>query len=444
MALLVHYSTPDEVELANGVATVFNERTSSSSGSLQARLVTQSGAVSVTNPDPNARPEIVVVYGTGGKPVQEQSSSLVPLGSRVLNWPADYQDLGGMLFKVYSNYCGWVNPETMPTNFPVLDFEYKQVAPGMLLVKQVRELPAPAPGLDSPYLLNELTTYWVYQHEGSGVFPNHRAKCRLTLQTENLLLTDTNMASCFYSNAEFEFRENTNLITITGPPASWPGASHLVTNLPFLGIVVEDRWVIGSGANERAYCLRTAIPMVNPAEKAFVPQREMQKWLSVIYATPVVTVDVDLNVTTTNREDIQLIYWPDLSRVPPSAPERFSCTNGLEFQISVYEILGDLQRRSGISPEPPIGPLPLPPLAETRITGLTSEPLVLRDYYSQSAAPGHWSAQYLFEPRLEPALPVSQLRELEAANIQLIHVFKHIVEGVRVTVLGCDGRFRSL
>jgi len=442
MALLVHYSTPDEVELANGVATVSYEGTTGGSRQLQAQLVTQAGAVSITNPDTNGRPEIVVV-GERLRPVQNQSSSLIPLGSRVLNWPADYQNLARMLFQVYSNYCGW-RSGTTPTNFPLLDFEYKKDATGALLVKQVRELPVPGPTLDTPYLLNEPTTYWVYQYEASRALANHRVKCRLTLRTKNLRLTATNLTECFYTDARFEYRDGTNLFSLTGTPTNWPGAFHSVSNVPSVGMVVQDSWTVGSGTNQRLYCLRLAIPLVNAAETPFVAQRELRKWLSVTYATPVPTLDRQLNATLTNREEIQLIYCPNLSNTQPALAETLATTNGVSFQISVFDILGELRRRSGIDPTPMIGPVPLAPLAETRIEGLTFEPIVLRDYYSQSAAPGHWSAEYVFEPRLEPDLPAAQLGELEAANIQLIHVFNHITHGSRVTILGCDGHFRAL
>ena len=35
---------------------------------------------------------------------------------------------------------------------------------------------------------------------------NHRLKCFLTLQTRNVRLTDTNLASCFYTDGRFEYR----------------------------------------------------------------------------------------------------------------------------------------------------------------------------------------------------------------------------------------------
>ncbi|HEY8943465.1 MAG TPA: PEP/pyruvate-binding domain-containing protein, partial [Polyangiaceae bacterium] len=55
MGVLVHYSVPDPTELANGVATLTVE----SPEARKVDLVTQLGAVSVTNPEGSARPETV-------------------------------------------------------------------------------------------------------------------------------------------------------------------------------------------------------------------------------------------------------------------------------------------------------------------------------------------------------------------------------------------------
>jgi hypothetical protein len=100
MAVLVHYSTPDEQELANGVATVALEQQTFGDARLKAKLVTQKGAVSVTNPEGNAQPEIVEGYEPDWFQVV-QPSGLVPLGSQVLEWPKDYEILSGLLFGVY-------------------------------------------------------------------------------------------------------------------------------------------------------------------------------------------------------------------------------------------------------------------------------------------------------------------------------------------------------
>jgi hypothetical protein len=102
-------------------------------------------------------------------------------------------------------------------------------------------------------------------------------------------------------------------------------------------------------------------------------------------------------------------------------------------------------------PNPPTGAVagytaPLIHFVETHITGLTTDPIVLHDYYSQTYRPGHhnFSEDFIFEPRLDPALPAAIRDELDAANVQLLHVHWPGHENVTFTVLGFDGVFRKL
>jgi len=59
---------------------------------------------------------------------------------------------------------------------------------------------------------------------------------------------------------------------------------------------------------------------------------------------------------------------------------------------------------------------------ETVITGFTSEPIILHNYYSQSYHAGHhdWCKSFIFEPQLEPGISQTILDELKTQNIRLI------------------------
>jgi len=67
---------------------------------------------------------------------------------------------------------------------------------------------------------------------------------------------------------------------------------------------------------------------------------------------------------------------------------------------------------------------PLLRIIESRIEGFTSEPLVLRGYWSQTFNDVHLTnaEEFLFEPRLEEGLSAALLDELEAADIVQIYV----------------------
>ena len=84
---------------------------------------------------------------------------------------------------------------------------------------------------------------------------------------------------------------------------------------------------------------------------------------------------------------------------------------------------------------------------ETRIEGLTTQPILLHGYYSQTYRPEHhnFGERFIFEPRLEPGLPLAVLNELQAANIRLIHLYHdRYGSGSKATILGLDGKFREL
>jgi hypothetical protein len=103
-------------------------------------------------------------------------------------------------------------------------------------------------------------------------------------------------------------------------------------------------------------------------------------------------------------------------------------------------------------PQPPIGiaagyTAPLIAWKETRIEGLTSEPIVLRDYFSQTYRPEHhnFSENFLFEPALEPGISPAILGELRVKDIRQIYVYwGGLDHEAQILVAGENGQFRPL
>lgn len=141
MAVLVHYSFPDEIELANGVATLEIQRPEAGERAVAAQLVSQVGASSITNPDSNLQAEVVrAVYLD--LPVEpaltvEQISGLLGEGETVLAWTGGYSELVGLLDLAALAYEAFYPAEPLLE----LDFEWKYVAPGNLVIKQIRRIP---------------------------------------------------------------------------------------------------------------------------------------------------------------------------------------------------------------------------------------------------------------------------------------------------------------
>lgn len=442
MGLLVHHSAPDETEMANGVAKVHYEAPTSwvRTPQLVSDLVTQAGAESVTNPDTSALPEVVRVTEVEAEQ-PSQTSSLVPLGSTVLTYPADYEALFGLMKRVYTNYsalAGYQFPEG-----PLLDFEYKKIRPGWLQLKQVRELPQQHRTLVDPFLVNEPTTYEVFNCEQTSAMADHRLKCRLTLETRNVRLTDTNLARSFYTDGRFELRLGTEVQALTGAPSTWPGASHAVTQTAS-GRAVQDRWEVGSGAERRTYVLTTIVPTVNPDDGLVLTARDLAKRLDVTYASP--QPEPDGPATTTDF--VRLIMAPDPATLSPGPTETYQAGR---LSVSIT-FLASSDVTHGLPPTAdPLAdgefPAYYPSWAQATLTGLLAEPVVLSGYYATTGALGHKAAfqWHLFEPAADPSLPAAQRQAFESANIKLIYVYREVRSGTTtVRVLGTDDVFRNL
>ena len=437
MAILAHYSYPDEIELANGVGTVMSEKSLWGSPSLTARLVTQPGAVSVANPEGNARPEIVNM-GEGGMPQLEQASTLIPLGSRVFS-EDEYSVLSSLLFAVYKKY-----PNSTSSSI-ALDFEYKKIAPSQFILKQVRQIPTAATNIINRYLLSETVRHWVFQSESTDIYANHRLRCWLTAKTRNIRLDNAGYASCFYDDINIEFREGTNVITLKGSPSLWPDASHSFSKDARRGMVVVDRWSRGTGTNKYIYQLTSVIPDSLSVATPFVPQAEIRKWLQVTYPRPVYNYNSSQPITS---EEVQLVSCPEIEQLKQDTVKVFSGPNGLRFSVAFLNPPADV---------PVLGvdnnfwgtlPAFYSPLAHTIIYGLTTNPIELTDYFSQSSKAGHkyrydW---YIFEPVADPNLSETLRQELVSKNIQWISVDREAWTGgkVNVQIKGFDGKFRSL
>lgn len=429
MAVLVHHSTPDPEEMANGVATVTPGRFSD-----EAELVTQLGAVSVANPDRGARPEVVRVtrYDFGTFTEVRARSSLVQLGANVMTWDTDYLDLARLLFSVSEAY---------QRHFPakrhlVLDFEYKKVRPGVLQVKQVREIPQPDRTANlAPFLLNEPTEYCVQQGEQGDVLAIHRLKCRLALSTRNLRVSAANLGQSFYAAGALEYHEAGQVRTLEGSLPAWPGAAHSRSDL-----TVTDRWTLGAGPGLRTYQLRTTLPnlLVSRAESPLLTVQDFDLELAVTYASPVPALNFDGTPAPRREESVRLVRCPAPAEARILQTRVISPKAGVKVETTFYW------------PMPPRGVVagytaPLVRFEETRISGLTTQPLLLRGFYSQTYHPFHHNfvEEFAFEPRLEPGLAPAVLEELRQANIHIILAWSGEEPG-RMKILGWEGQFRDV
>ena len=432
MALLVHHSFPDPIELANGVAT-FNH----GPGSLKhAYLVLQPGANSVTNPEPGQVPEEVdvTISGSGAiYPFVVQYSNLLQLGDTVLEFTEEYETLTQLLIDAADHYAF----VTGLSEF-VLEYEFKKIEPDdHLVVTQVRRVPQAddTPTL-TPFLLNEPVNYCLFQGEGGGtVFATHRLKSQWTVETDSLWLTAENLGVGFFDETSLEYLEGCLTFDQQGPLSGWPGFQHGYTS----GTSTED-WNFADLQNARDYGLTTQqIPEL--LSEAQGPLRLLTDFgwpfdytdlgclsIQVDYETPL--PDRDFSGPTTTTTD-----FGKLCRCPPiEISDILKTRSGTDGGITI-----DTQYYWPKPVDPGAGyTAPLSRFVQTTISGLASQPIVLTGYYSQTYKPGHhnFTAEFLFEPALEPGLPQSTLDELAAADVRALYVSFGFGNEVTVTTYG--------
>lgn len=428
MGVLVHHSFPDEEELANGVATL--DCRYGGSTFITGQIVTQLGAESVTNPDGTSTPEVVDYFSSGsivGVDLR-QYSSRVPLGAFVMDWEADYRGFGELFKKVADGFR-----TLYPTKSRFyLDFEYKKDVNLGLVLKQVREIPNPATtNRTVPFLVDEPVEWVVAQREAGDVFGNHRLKSIWALNAANARLNSTNLAQGIYTHGTLNYVENGFVQSLGGALNTWPNASNSLAG-------EINYWTTGAGPNRRAWQLHTTITTnVTGAQPPIFTQNDFQSSISVDYATPQPTISYLGRFATTTNEIAFLERRRALGPNDILKQRTASKPGVVDIEIKFYW-----------PNEPPTAAgytAPLVRFVETRITRLTTQPIVLTGYYSQTYRPGHhnFTEEFIFEPRLEPGLPASTLSELQAANIQFLHVELGFTEDV-INVLGLDGKLRKL
>ena len=408
MALLVHHSFPDEIELANGVATM--ERNHNSDWNVE--LVSQKGAISVTNPPVDAVPEIMRIDAGAWGPTTwlAQQSSLVPLRENtVLASEQEYLDLYDLLVAAAEEYCRARGQTDL-----VFDLEYKKTSPeGSLVVKQIREISQGFVGkYDTPFLLDQPTVFSTLQGRGSDVLTSHRLKSRWTIVPKLLWLSDENLTESIYEEVAIEYVgdgqvRQLNSILLS-PEETW----HMYEGPQWESdrYDLTDRWRVSDLCNPRTFRLRTTPLFETTLSDPVVTVDDLRLTAEIDYDVAVPLGDSKM--TLSESAPLYVAWEPTAGDVPEECLFDDPNTGVLihtQFRVR-WRVWG-------------FGPPTSVQFVETRIEGLTSEPIVLTDYFSQSVGGGSHLCpkNFLFEPGLEPGISPQILAELKAQNIRLIY-----------------------
>jgi len=408
MALLAHHSFPDDIELANGVATL--KRPWGTQWS--ANVVSQKGAISVTNPPADASPEEVRIDNSpfrGPFPMLVTRSSLVPLRENtVLEWEQEYIELYELLSAAAEQYCSVTGRDN-----PELDFEFKKIAPeGKLVIKQIREIPQPnSAAYTEPFLLGEARNFRTLQGRGSNVFTNHRLKSRWTIKPGNLWLNEDNLQRCIYEEVRMEYVADGQIHYISAEPSVLPGAEHSYESpqSEWERYSTTDTWRLADLHNPRTYHLRTEPVFQSELADPIVTPDDLRIGIEVEYAAPVLLDEP--NTTTAEKVTLYEPWEPgdqDFLDVCSFDDPNTGVSVNTQFYVR-WSMMG----RTPTSVQ----------FEQTRIEGLTTEPIVLTGFFSQSVGGGaHLCPKnFLFEPALEPGIPQTTLDELVDRNVRLIY-----------------------
>lgn len=447
MALLVHHSFPDEIEAANGVATG-SLVGSVDSTSFAPKLVTQIGANSVTNPDGGSLPEVIDVtayrgsFGFIANPKLRQRSSLLLLGEEsVMVMPDDYAELSELMMDVAIGVGRWSQ------NYE-LEFEYKKLTSGDLIVKQVRHVPdGIGAGVERPAIVNVPTIWKLFQGERGGVFGNHRLKSRWRVEFDSRWLDGDGVGSSFIQSLDLEWLPEGVPVTMIGPPSGFPGATF-ETIEQNVRTLVRETWQLPTAAGATDFELRMPVPSIQydrmgaiffPAD--FRQESQLRVEYSATYPEAQPEFDYD-GVLTTRITDVSWLKVGEVDAPPRDGSKlvhRTVTERSVEIDIKFYwppqlfEIIGGYTA-------------PLEAWEETTITGLTTQPIVMSGYYSQTYRPEHhnFSEHFLFEPGLEPGMPAATLSELQAQNIRYFYTYVSGGPTEKIIAVGFDGSTRQL
>ena len=453
MAILVHHSFPDEIELANGVAVSEFRKYSGTSFNMTTSLSTQIGATSVTNPDTTAVPEMVSVSGyrssngsTSRRVNFNSRSSLLQVGQdHVMDWKKDYETLHQLLEKVTSGFSRYAKDSKNYT----LDFEYKKINPNKLIVKQVREVPI-QPQLDNPIpvLAGGQAMLRLFQGEhGGSVFARHRLKSVWNIQALSRVLSTAGKNSSLVDTASWTRVIDGETLVIQNGLDNWGGhqfSKRIENNITYL----IDQWEEERGGEIVKYKLSAGIPRWMPDRNSPIIFADELHWkLEANYKkfrTDHQHQSIGGSGLTKKKVRTDQI---ELRRFDPSAvvasddllQQRFAKSkDGKKIQIEFFW------------PPHPTGPTagytaPLQAWKETVITGLTEDPIILKGWYSQTYAPGHhnfWE-EFIFEPSKEEGIPDIQLNELEEADVKLIYLFNDRGRSASAYIIGFDDQARA-
>ena len=453
MAILVHHSFPDEIELANGVAVSDYNSYSAGSFNMWTALSTQVGATSVSNPDSAAVPEEVFVNyyksssSSNRRLTFNKRSSLLQVGQdHVMTWKRDYESLHKLLEKIAPGYSRYAVDRKVYT----LDFEYKKIAPNKLIVKQVREVPQLQELTNpTPILAGGRAALRLFQGEvrgSGGVFAYHRLKSTWDIGAASRVLNSAGQKTSFITDGAWARVLGGERVVVADGIAGWD--SHRFSKgKRGNDTVLIDQWKETRDGETVTYKLSVVIPRWLPDRNSpVVFFDELEAYLEATYAKPRKDLSIDWQ---TGKPSFKSVKSDEIELSGYDPNETINADDLLQTRLAK----GKGGKKIEIEfywPPHPTGPTagytaPLKAWKATTITGLTKKPLVLKGWFSQTYAPGHhnfWE-EFIFEPSMEEGISAEVLAELEDSDVKQIYIFNDMGRSANAMIIDFNGKARA-
>ena len=350
----------------------------------------------------------------------------------MLGWTRDYDSLTEVLeYAVMGFVRDHPGKEAM-----ALDLEFKRIAPGSLVVKQIREIPSdPAGTRPPPFTLSESAAFEVFQHHGKDLFANHRLKS--IWRFPSLVFAGDPGVAGFDVLVDLTHHDGTSIRRRSGRIGAFPEATITAS-----GTTVVYRWRWPEGDQRGVYTVTATFPSAPDPKRPLSWGDALQVDLKAAYDLPQPVFDLDGVRKTVTTESTRLV---PLSRIiEGSLPrqrrvQRGAVSVSLAYTLSFLKVgypgIGIYDMKSW----------PLVEWRGTTVTGLTREPIRLTGAFSQTydSIRHNFFESFLFEPALDPGVSAAALAELRSANIRRIRVSYGDFGSSGIQLEGWDGLVRQ-
>ena len=456
MAILVHHSYPDPIEVANGVITYPTEEinrlvtfgpSTELLHQLKGSIVSQPGAASVTNPDGTSLPEVMSISNYLSKPfwiqgdqlsfVREKRATSLPQDTDAVLAASEYEELFQLIDRVFQS---WKERFPDRTGF-VLDFEYKKVRRGevtQLEIKQVREVPQPAalepilfPG-DSV----DRCPWSGHVHHGNdaGVYGLHRLKGDWNIAAEHLVDLNGEVVASENIQTTWHRVRDGEIVLDMQALSQKPGYQLQIDHWRNTDrLLLSQQWQDTVDGTPAQLNLQMVFPEATTLRQSpVVFADEVEYFLSATYPE----IPQPNDPWGDEEETVPLLSCPEALSPGGSISQDIEDTGvtiaaSIQFVGQEDEPAGELETQSVRS-------------VATTVSGLTSSPFTLSDRWSQSIYPRrhNWTHFMVLEPTLAPNLSAEVLQELRDADVH--QILAEVGQDGSIRIVGQDGVIRRL